>query len=104
MRPKLFPPARQALKDIWQYTARTWGDAQADAYIHGLYDAMQQLAQNKMRWRPVPHPRAKGVFVYRYEHHYIFFRQLSAGRIGIITILHESQDLPNRLKNDLGQI
>ena len=101
MPPKLYPPARQALKEIYQYTARTWGHAQADAYINGLYDAVQQLAENKSRWRPVPHPRAKTVFFTRYQHHYIFFRQLSNPQIGIISILHENQDIPNRLKNDM---
>ena len=42
----------------------------------------------------------KGVFFIRHEHHYIFFRELSDHCIGVISIIHESMDIPARLKDD----
>lgn len=98
---KLHPAARRAILDIWQYTYRTWGAEQADRYVRGLYEMCDQLAENRIKWRAVPHPEAAGVYVARYEHHFIFFRQLTDGRLGIISILHENMDLPTRLHDDL---
>ena len=42
-----------------------------------------------------------GVFFFRHQHHYVFFRELSKGTLGVISILHENMDLPSRLKQDL---
>jgi plasmid stabilization system protein ParE len=36
--------------------------------------------------------------------YYLFFRKLSAGKIGIMAILHESSDLPVRLCEDLRKL
>ena len=55
-----------------------------------------------MVWREVRHDQITGVYFTRYEHHYLFFRELSDGRLGIISVLHERMDLPNRLIDDLG--
>ena len=103
MRHKIHPAAREAIKNIWLYTQQTWGEDQANAYIRGLYDAVQQVAENKMLWRPVPHQHAEGVFFTRYKHHYIFFRELSRGRLGVVSVLHEKMNIPIRLKNDIEQ-
>jgi plasmid stabilization system protein ParE len=43
----------------------------------------------------------KGIFFIRYEHHYVFFRELSKGVLGVVNVLHESMDIPNRLREDL---
>lgn len=45
----------------------------------------------------------QGISLYfvRYERHYVFFRELSDDGIGVISILHESMDLPRRLREDL---
>ena len=41
-----------------------------------------------------------GVFFIRYQHHYLFFRELSDGTLGVISILHENMDIPARLRDD----
>ena len=41
-----------------------------------------------------------GIWFIRHAHHYLFFRELAEGQIGILSILHESMDLPARLKED----
>lgn len=46
-------------------------------------------------------PAAKSRLIEIWDyHHYIFFRELSGGEIGVITILHENMDLPARIRDD----
>ena len=40
------------------------------------------------------------VFFFRHQHHYVFFRELSKGSLGVISILHENMDIPSRLRED----
>lgn len=63
-----------------------------------------------MIWRQLPQRltvpadiRRKAYFV-RYEHHYVFFRELDNGDIGIMGILHERMDLAVRLREDLAAL
>jgi plasmid stabilization system protein ParE len=42
-----------------------------------------------------------GIFFIRYQHHYVFSRELSGGTLGVISVLHENMDIPtNRLRED----
>jgi len=47
-------------------------------------------------WRRVANKT--GLWIVRHEHYYIFFRELSGGVVGVITVLHERMDLPARIK------
>lgn len=42
-----------------------------------------------------------GIYVIRYQQHFIFFRALSGNMIGVISILHVSMNIPARLKEDI---
>jgi plasmid stabilization system protein ParE len=42
----------------------------------------------------------KGVYFFRHRHHYVFFRELSKKRLGVISVLHEKMDIPARLRED----
>ena len=42
----------------------------------------------------------KGVYFFRHRHHYIFFRELTRKRVGVISVLHEKMDIPARLRED----
>lgn len=107
---RFFPPADEAQDDIWQYTYDEWGEAQADKYIIGLHEHLQALADKKKQWRTLPNslivPPDLDISAYfsHYEHHYIFFRELSGGVIGVLSILHENMDIPVRLFRDLEKI
>lgn len=101
MRHKIFPAARRRLIEIWRYTDKTRGEKQANKYIRGLYKAIEETATTKYLWRRVEHEDVKGLFFVRYEHHYIFFRELTKDVLGVVDVLHESMDIPNRLKEDL---
>ncbi len=47
-----------------------------------------------------PPPANPHVWFLRHRHHFVFFRGLSGGSIGVISILHDNMDLPARLKAD----
>jgi hypothetical protein len=32
----------------------------------------------------------------RYEHHYVFFRELSKNVLGIVNVLHENMEIPSK--------
>ena len=100
MAARIYPVARERILEIWDYTERTWGEDQADKYVRGLVDAINAADGERHRWRPVIDEALKGVFFIRYQHHYIFFRELSKSALGVINILHENMDIPARLKDD----
>lgn len=100
MAARIFAPARARLLEIWDYTERTWGARQADAYLRSLAAAINKAQTSRSLWRSVRDEQLPGVFYFRHRHHFIFFRQLSTGDIGIISVLHESMDLPARLRED----
>ena len=100
MAAKISQAARQRLLDIWDYTEQTWGEDQEDRYIRGLVNTIDAASTERHRWRPVMDQKLKGVFFIRYQHHYVFFRELSNEKLGVINILHENMDLPSRLKDD----
>ncbi len=102
MHHKIFSDARRRIIQIWNYTDKTWGEKQADQYIRGVYKTIEEAAENRNLWRKVNHKETKGIYFVRYEHHYIFFRELSKGRLGVVSVLHERMDIPNRLKEDVG--
>ena len=87
--------------EIWHYTDKNWGEKQADKYIRDLYGAIEKAASDKFLWRKVEHEAIKGIYFVRYEHLYVFFRELSKDVLGVANVLHESMDIPSRLKEDL---
>ncbi len=97
---KIYPAARERILDIWAYTEKTWGADQADKYVRGLVGAINAANGERDRWRPVADAALEGVFFIRYQHHFIFFRELSEKIPGVISILHENMDIPSRLKED----
>lgn len=97
----IYPKARDRMLDIWSYTFETWGEKQANSYIESMEDFMNDLADNKYLWRPVPHDDLRHVYFTRYEHHFIFFREFKDNVIGIMSILHETMDIPVRLFDDI---
>ena len=95
--------ARERLLEIWDYTERTWGEEQADTYVRDLVVAINATCDARHAWRPVLDNALIGVYFIRHQHHYIFFRELSTGGVGVINILHENMDIPARLKEDSRQ-
>lgn len=107
---RFFHTADSRQDEIWNYTVENWGEKQAEKYITELHRHLEKLSDNKLLWRSLPGNLAVPddldipVYFSHFQHHYIFFRELSDGCIGIMTILHDSMDIPVRLGEDLLRI
>lgn len=107
---RFYPRADAAQDRIWRYTADTWGEAQAIAYITGLHAHLKLLCRDRHLWRRLPQALVvpadlkRQAWFSRYQHHYLFFRELDNGDLGVMSILHERTDIPVRLREDLAAL
>jgi len=101
---KIYPAAQERLLEIWAYTEKKWSEKQADAYVRELVAEIETVAVERHRWRPVLDEALKGVYFFRHRHHYVFFRELSKKRLGVISVLHEKMDIPSRLREDAERV
>lgn len=88
------------LDEIYRYTRERWGEPQAERYLTGLFDAFDRIESHGVASRPVPAEFAVQGFFFRYERHFVYWRRLSNGDIGIVTILHERMQQIERLRDD----
>ena len=88
---RLRPRAIADLDEIWDYTIRTWSEAQAERYLVGLRDALAVLKDQPElgRSRNDLHP---GLRVSNYSRHLIFYVREEWG-IDVVRVLHGSQDV-----------
>ncbi len=94
--------ASHRLDDIYRYTRKSWGEAQADRYVTGLFDAFAAIESRGVISRPIPAEFGVEGFVFRYEKHLVYWRRLSNGDIGVVTILHERMHQIERFREDFG--
>lgn len=88
------------LDDIYRYTRDRWGEVQADRYITGMFEAFERIVAHGVASKPIPAELGVEGFFFRYEHHFIYWRRLSDGGIGIVAILHERMHQIDRFKDD----
>lgn len=88
------------LDEIYRYTRERWGELQAERYITGLFDAFDRIEPHGVASRPVAAEFGVQGFFFRYERHFVYWRRLSNGDIGIVTILHERMHQIERLRDD----
>ncbi len=94
--------ASHRLDEIYRYTRDRWGTGQAEAYITGLFEAFGKIAAHGVASRPVPAEFGVAGFYFRYGRHFVYWRKLENGDIGIVTILHERMHQIDRLRADFG--
>ena len=92
--------ASHRLDDIYRYTRDRWGSEQADRYITGLFEAFAKIETYGVASRPVPAEFGVEGYFLRYERHFVYWRKLGNGDIGIVTILHERMHHIDRLRED----
>lgn len=88
--------------EIYGFTADRWGEEQAERYLAGLFAAINGLEDGRTRSRQVPSAFGVLGFVARYEHHYIYWRRLEDGRVGVVSILHERMHQERRVRKEFG--
>lgn len=94
--------ASHRLDDIYRYTREHWGEAQAERYVLSLFEAFHRVEARGVVSRPVPAEFGVEGYVFRYEKHLVYWRRLSNGDVGIVTILHERMHQIERLREDFG--
>lgn len=90
------------LDEIYRYTRKRWGTPKADRYITGLFEAFEGIADHRTPSRPIPAEFGISGYCFRYERHVVYWRRLSNGDIGIVTILHERMHQIDRFREDFG--
>ncbi len=94
--------ASYRLDEIYHYTRDQWGAEQADRYITGLFEAFSKIDSHGVMSKPIPAEFGVEGFFFRYERHYVYWRRLTNGDIGIVTILHERMHQIDRYRDDFG--
>jgi toxin ParE1/3/4 len=97
---RVLQAAGRRIDDIYIYTRDNWGEAQANAYIGGLFARFEDIAGRQIAWRAVPPELGVDGFYCRYEHHFIYWRLLRDGTVGIVTVLHERMHQIDRFRDD----
>lgn len=92
--------ASYRLDEIYHYTKQCWGEEQADRYINNLFEAFSQIGTHGIVSRPVPAEFGVEGFFFHYEKHIVYWRRLSNGDIGIVTILHKRMHQIERFAED----
>jgi toxin ParE1/3/4 len=92
--------ASHRLDQIYRYTRERWGTAQADRYITGLFETFDKIDTHGVLSKPVPADFGVDGYFFRYERHFVYWRRLSNGDIGIVTILHERMHQIDRFRED----
>jgi len=92
--------ASHRLDEIYRYTRDRWGTEQADRYIAGLFEAFDRIESHGVMSRPVPAEFGVEGYFFQYERHFVYWRRLSNGDIGIVTILHERRHQIDRFRED----
>jgi plasmid stabilization system protein ParE len=94
--------ASHRLDEIYRFTRDRWGMEQADRYVAGLFDAFAKIETHAVPSRPVPAEFGVDGYVFRHERHFVYWRRLANGDIGIVTILHERMHQIDRFREDSG--
>lgn len=95
----LFDEARFRLDEILDYTHGQWGDAQAVCYLDGMLARFQAIADREVPWRRIPAEFGTDGYVCRHGHHFIYWKVMDDGAVGIVTILHERMQQMDLLRD-----
>jgi toxin ParE1/3/4 len=86
--------------EIFVYSRDTWGDEQAERYVRGLFAKFEDVAARRAPWRQIPAEFGIDGYFCRYERHFIYWRVLEGGSVGMATVLHERMHQLDRFRED----
>jgi toxin ParE1/3/4 len=98
---KVQDSAGHRLDQIYSYSRQTWGEAQAERYIRGLFERFEAIAARRFPWRPIPAEFGVDGYFCRHQRHVIYWKLLGDGRVGIVTVLHERMHQLDRPRDDI---
>ncbi|HRK70469.1 MAG TPA: type II toxin-antitoxin system RelE/ParE family toxin [Micropepsaceae bacterium] len=84
----LSPRASAQADSIYRYTLDRYGAVQARRYIEGLFRCFEAIARGTVTTRRIPAEFGVDGSYARFGQHFVYWRKLSRGRIGIVAILH----------------
>lgn len=87
---RLTPAAQRDLSEIWDFTEGRWSASQAESYLRDMQNAIERVAADPDRGRPVDDIR-QGYRRYAIGSHLVFYVQ-RGDRIDVIRILHQRMD------------
>lgn len=88
--------AKTDLMAIGRHTENTWGRGQRNTYLAMLDRCFQDLADSPLKGRDCSDIR-EGYRKYSAGSHVIFYRQIAAGSIEVVRVLHARMDLEHHL-------
>ena len=88
------------IDEIYRYTLEQWGAGKAESYISGLFEAFEKIEAHEVFSHPIPAEFGVDGFFFKYEKHFVYWKYLSNGVVGIVTILNERMHLIERFKED----
>lgn len=91
----LTPAARDDLTSIWRYTAKTWSQKQADAYITEITTSFEALISGARLGRPADHIRS-GYRSLLIRSHVAYYKIVGTTLV-VVRILHQRMDVPDSL-------
>jgi toxin ParE1/3/4 len=92
--------AGERLDEIYRYTLDTWGSEQAETYIRGMFARFEEIAAHAFPWVAIPAEFGVDGYVCRYGKHFIYWKLLQDGAVGIVTVLHERMHQIDRFRGD----
>ena len=96
---RLTPLAKKDLAKIYRYTDKQWGRKQAKDYVAVLKADCAKLACGEKIGKSLPEYDLQ-LETYHSQHHYLFFLR-QPDHIGVISILHETMDMPTHIRERL---
>lgn len=93
--------ASRRIDEIYLYSRQRRGTERADAYITGLFESFDRIASDGVFSRPIPVAFEVDGYYFRYERRYVYWKTLSNGDIGIVTVLHERMHQMDRFRDDV---
>ena len=90
--------AERDLIEIWVYTHRMWGEAQADRYLDALEAGIIKIARDPQSGRSRAAIR-EGYWSASIEHHVVFYT-FSDSEVRVRRVLHESMDFDTHLPSE----
>jgi plasmid stabilization system protein ParE len=77
------------IDEIYRYTKSSHSEEYSKTYIGGLFTSFNGVSDSQTKSFPISADFDVHGFYYRYENHYVYWKYLRSGDIGIVTIIHK---------------